>query len=191
VWMVGMHGIRQYLETMAAMSVFLKSEADLIRYAARPVVMLNLRGLMTGMFGRVLPHMWVQGLVAVSSIAVLAVAGCTIPAFRKNGETLRLRSGRARSSPQKFSLAVLAAALMSYHFNEHDASILIIPVVVALASLSTWSGAAAVAVVVGTLAGLSPEWGFLGAVPVIILFATEIRNPHFSQQQRELGHPSG
>jgi hypothetical protein len=73
--------------------------------------------------------------------------------------------------------------LVSYHFIEHDASILIIPVVVALASLSTWRGAAAVAVFVGMLAGLAPQYGFLGAVPVIILFLTDMGTPFLEDSQ--------
>jgi hypothetical protein len=177
VWMIGIRGVHQYVEMMAGMSVHLKSQADVARYATSPLVMLNLRGLITGVFGRA-PHIWVQMLIAVSSIVVLVLTA-KFRRFRNEGVSFRLRSGAAGTVNNvdvnsQFSLAVLAASLVSYHFIEHDASILIIPVVVALASLSAWRGAAAVLVVLGTLAGLSPQYGFLGAVPVLGLFVVEL-----------------
>jgi hypothetical protein len=116
--------------------------------------------------GGILPHVWVQVLICAVSIVVLGLA--------------------ARKGPS-FSLAVLAASLVSYHFIEHDASILVIPVVVALASLSAWRGAAAVAVFVGTLAGLAPQWAFLAAVPMLVLFGMEMRRPHFLRNRKEVG----
>jgi Glycosyltransferase family 87 len=191
-WMVGAHGMHQYLQMMAGMSLQLTSQADVLRYATSPLVMLNLRGLITGLFGRVLPHVWVQGVVGVSSICVLALAA-KVPHSRKVCETrgtpdppTSTKPGQACSasefdilkpewdSSRQFSLAVLAASLVSYHFIEHDASILIIPVATALASLSTWRGAAAAAVIVGTLAGTAPDYAFFGAVPVLALFITEL-----------------
>jgi hypothetical protein len=175
LWMVGLHGTHQYLQMMAGMSLHLKSQADVARYATSPLAMLNLRGLFTGVLGRWLPHIWVQALIGVSSICVLGLATRKIPNSRKITENCGTSS--------QFSLSVLTASLVSYHFIEHDASILIIPVVVALASLSTWRGAAAVAVFVGMLAGLAPQYGFLGAVPVIILFLTEMGTPFFKNSQ--------
>jgi hypothetical protein len=163
VWMVGIQGIHQYIGMMAGMSVHLKSDADVARYATSPLVMQNLRGLITGLLGGILPHVWVQVLVCAASIVVLGLA--------------------ARKGPS-FSLAVLAASLVSYHFIEHDASILVIPVVVALASLSAWRGAAAVAVFVGTLTGLAPQWAFLAAVPMLVLFGMEMGRPHFSRNRQ-------
>jgi hypothetical protein len=111
------------------------------------------------------------------------------PRYRKGNENrgnpeIEILNDLEWNASRQFSLAVLAASLVSYHFIEHDASILIIPVVTALASLSTSREAAAVAVFVGMLAGLAPEYGFLGAVPVVILFWTEIRNPHFLKDAR-------
>ena len=169
LWMVGTHGMHQYFEMMAGMSVHLKSQADVARYATSPLVMLNLRGLITGSLGGVLSHVWVQGLIAVSSLMVLVVVWKT-PALYKTGVGWDNRV----TTQEGFSIAVLAAALVSYHFIEHDASILIVPVIIALASLSTWRGAAAVAVVIGMLAGLAPQYAFLGAVPIVALFVIEV-----------------
>ena len=174
VWMVGMQGIHQYFEMMTAMSVHLKSEADSVRYAARPLAMLNLRGLFTGVFGQILPHVWVQMLIALSSVLILVVA-TKFPRTRSGSEISGAPNNKNMGTINQFSLAVLAASLVSYHFNEHDASILIIPVVVALASFSIRREAAAVGIVLGMLAGLAPKYGFVGTVPVLALFAIELQ----------------
>jgi hypothetical protein len=186
--MVGTHGMHQYVQMLGGMSVRLKSQVDVMHYATSPLAMPNLRGLITGVLGRWLPHVWLQGLIGVCSICVLALAA-KFPKYRKGNENrdnreIEILNDLEWNVSRQFSLAVLAASLVSYHFIEHDASILIIPVVAALASLSTSRGAAAVAVFVGMLAGLAPEYGFLGAVPVVILFWTEIRNPHFFKDAR-------
>jgi len=181
LWMVGAHGMHQYLQMMAGMSVHLRSQEDVVRYATSPLAMLNLRGLITGVLGRWLPHFWVQAFIGASSICVLVVAA-------RRG-AISHNAGEKWASPGQFSLAVLAASLVSYHFIEHDASILIIPVVVALASLTAWSGAAAVGMFVGMLAGLAPEYAFLGALPVVLFFLVGIKNANFSQPRRELAVP--
>ena len=180
LWMVGAHGMHQYLHMMAGMSVHLKSQEDVVRYATSPLAMLNLRGLITGALGRWLPHVWVQAFIGASSICVLVVAA-------RRGLTSR-NLGEKGTNPNHFPIAVLAASLVSYHFIEHDASILIIPVIAALASLSVWSGAAAVGVFVGVLAGLAPQYAFLGALPVVVLFLVEIKE---ARQRRELALRSG
>ena len=183
LWMVGAPGMHQYLQMMVGMSVHLKSQEDVVRYATSPLAMLNLRGLITGALGRWLPHVWVQALIGASSICVLVIAATRGFTSRNVGEKCR--------NPSHFQMAVLAASLVSYHFIEHDASILIIPVVGALASLSAWAGAAGVAVFVGMLAGLAPEYAFLGALPVVLLFLLGIRDANFSQPRRELAVPIG
>lgn len=166
-WMVGIHGMRQYFQMIAGMSVHLKSQADVVHYATSPRAMLNLRGLLTGTFARILPNTWLQALIALSSLIVLAVAGTAFLEWRK-----KVENGDDRS--ELFSLAVLAAALVSYHFIEHDASILIIPALLSLNSLSGWRGGAAVAVVVGTLAGVDPQYAFFAALPILALFVVEL-----------------
>ena len=183
LWMVGAHGVHQYVQMMAGMSVQLKSPEDVVRYATSPLAMLNLRGLIAGALGRWLPHVWVQALIGASSICVLVVAAIKIPISRNAGEKW--------ANSGQFPIAVVAASLVSYHFIEHDASILIIPVVAALASFSTRYGAAAVGVFVGMLAGLAPEYAFLGALPVVVLFLVGIKECEFPQQRRELALPIG
>jgi hypothetical protein len=94
--MVGIQGARQYVSMLLGMSVNLTSEQEAIRYSLSPLSMLNLRGLIAALFQTRLPHWWVQGLIFLTSVVVLLIAT------------------RCRPS---LPLAIIAAALVSYHLN--------------------------------------------------------------------------
>jgi hypothetical protein len=134
---------------MVAMSVHLSSKADMVRYGTYPTAMLNLRGLTSATLNRFLPQAGVQAIVFLCSAAVLCLAA------------------RRRAS---LELAIAAAALASYHFLPHDASVLIIVIAAALCSGSVWNGVVAVLLLLMPLCAVIPEYGYLAAIPLLGLF---------------------
>ena len=147
--LVGIHGARQYASMLLGMSVNLISEADAIRYSLSPRTMLNLRGLLSALFETHLPHWWVQGLIFLTSVVVLLIA--------------------ARCRPS-LPLAIIAAALVSYHLNAPDATVLIIPIGVCLCSDSAGVALAAIAALIIPVMAIIPIYGFVGTVPILVLF---------------------
>jgi hypothetical protein len=157
--LVGLSGARAYVNTMIAMSVHLISDADIVKYATMPSAMFNLRGLAYGTLRDTLPPIGVQAITAVLSIAVIWAAAKQRPSL---------------------SLAVTAASLVSYHFLPHDASILIIPIVLALSSSCISAGSVAVILFLAPmLEALSMimmrGFGFFVAIPLLALFILTIR----------------
>ena len=134
---------------LLGMSLNLTSEADAIRYSLSPRTMLNLRGLLSALFEVRLPHWWVQGLILVSSLAVVLIV--------------------ARCRPS-LPLAIIAAALVSYHLNAPDATVLIIPIGICLCSNSVWAALAGAAALVVPVTAIVPNYGFIGAIPILGLF---------------------
>lgn len=146
---VGFRGMQQYGSMLLGMSLRLRTNEDAMRYSLAPRTMLNIRGLLSGMLEGHLPHLWLQAAIVICSLAILLVA--------------------ARQRPS-LPLAVVASALVSYHLNAQDASILMIPIGLALCSRSTWLAAAAVAVVILPVVAIVPLYGFIAAVPVLTFF---------------------
>ena len=153
---VGIHGTRQYASMLLGMSLRLTSEDFGVKYyALSPKTMLNLRGLLSAMFEGRLEHWWLQGLIAVSSLAVLFLVR------------------RCRPS---LPLAIVAAALVSYHFNAQDASILMIPLGLCLCGDSVWAAMAAIATLIVPTAAIIPWYGYIATIPIVgLLFATAAR----------------
>ncbi len=149
LWLVGIGGAREYAHMLVSMSLRLSSPADMRRYATDPREMINLRGLVSGIFDGKLTHGYVQLLVAVCSVVVLLMA--------------------ARQRPS-LPLAIAAGSLVSYHFIVHDASVLIIVIAAALCSGSAWVGTAAVLLLIGPLCAIVPFYGYLAAIPLLGLF---------------------
>src|SRR5206468_266151 len=113
VCMVGWKGVQQYVAMLTGMSLHLRTPADEFKYTASQLDMVNLRGLVTGVLRTHASHFWIQSLILILSVVVLAFAS------------------RTRVS---FGLAILTAVLVSYHLIGHDASVMIIPVLLALSS---------------------------------------------------------
>ena len=147
--LVGISGMRDYVDMLLSMSVRLKSQADILRYCTNPLSMGNLRGITTAILDGRVPHVYVQIVIAVGSLVVLALAA------------------RQRSS---FPLAIAAASLVSYHFLAHDASVLIIVIGVALCSASLARGAIALILLFAPFAAFLPAHGYEAAIPLIVLF---------------------
>jgi hypothetical protein len=151
--LVGLHGAREYADTLLGMSVRLSSRADMLRYGTIPMAMLNLRGLASALLGGTLSQSGIQFVILACSMVVLAVAA------------------RRRSSLQ---LAILASSLVSYHLLCHDASILIIPVAAALCSQSVWRGAVAALLLVVPFSSVVPQYGYVAAIPLLALFVLSV-----------------
>jgi len=147
--LVGTQGAKQYASMLLGMSVNLRSEADAMRYSLSPKTMLNLRGLLSALFDGRLPHWWVQGLILASSLAVLLVV--------------------ARCRPS-LPLAIITAALVSYHLNAPDATVLLIPIGTCLCSDSVLAALAAAAALMVPVIAINPFYGFIGAIPILGLF---------------------
>jgi len=147
-FLVGTQGARQYASILMDLSLKLRTEADVVRTSASPLAMLNLRGLISAIFG-FLGQGWIQALVVASSVAVLVLA--------------------ARRKPS-VHIAVVAAALISYHLYVQDASILIIPIGYCLCSDSRWVASAAVASMILPISSIMPLYGFLGGIAPLVLF---------------------
>jgi Glycosyltransferase family 87 len=151
---VGPRGAIAYIRYMNAIGPGMASETDMAHYANTPLQMVNLRGLIyAALWGR--PHVWVEITVMAASVIVIVLAA------------------RAEES---FLLAVIVASLVSYHFLVHDASIWILPILLALNSRSALKGAVAVIMLVAPFAGIRimgegfQSYAFWGAVPLLAMF---------------------
>jgi Glycosyltransferase family 87 len=166
LWLVGLDGAREYAHMLLSMSVRLTSDLDMLRYGTHPRDMMNLRGLLSAIFGGRLPHGYVQFLIAACSVVVLLAA--------------------ARQRPS-LSLAIAAASLVSYHFIVHDASILIIVIAGAFCSRLVWDGAVAILLLIAPLCGMIPDQGYLAAIPLLGLFLLMLGHAHGSGESAEKG----
>jgi hypothetical protein len=149
MWIVGIEGARLYGQTLLSMSVHLNSKADMLRYATIPNEMANLRGLISAIRVERLPQMWIQALVLIASAAVLFVA--------------------ARQRPS-LPFAITASALVSYHLIAHDASVLLIPVMVALCAGSVRTRALAAVLLIAPVCAIFPQYAYLAAIPLLMFF---------------------
>ena len=148
-WIVGTQGMRHYVSTLMSMSVHLNSTSDMFRYAVTPTSMFNLRGLVSGLMAGRISQFWVQLVIFAASALVLLLAAKQRPSL---------------------PLAITASALVSYHFNAHDASILFIPVVLALSAERVWAAASGVLLLITSTATVVPQYGYLAALPLLAFF---------------------
>ncbi|HET9406617.1 MAG TPA: glycosyltransferase family 87 protein [Candidatus Sulfotelmatobacter sp.] len=155
LWFVGFHGAVQYAQTMSDMSMRLTSNEAMIRYETFPLHMLNLRSVVAGTLEPVMPHWACLLVIVVSSVLVLWAA-----------------AKRGPSMP----IAITAAALVSYHFLLHDASILIIPVIAALSCGSVALGTSVVVfLLISMVTSAVRTWGYVVALVVLVFFVLMIR----------------
>jgi hypothetical protein len=158
VLLVGIQGASQYASILLGMSLRPMSEADALRiYSLSPLTMLNLRGLLSAMFQGRVSHWALQALIVVSSAAVLFLA--------------------ARCRPS-LPLAIVTAALVSYHLNAQDASILFIPIGLCLCGDSVWAAVAGIAALIVPITAILPLYAYLGAIPILGLFVAAYRSQH-------------
>jgi hypothetical protein len=165
--LVGTRGTRQYIGILLDMSLKLRTPSDALRSAISPRTMLNLRGLLDAIVDRHIGSWWLQILIAAGSLAIVWIA--------------------VRCRPS-LPLAIMAAALVSYHLNVQDASILIIPIGLSLSSESVYLGALAVAAVIFPITAIWPMYGFLGAIPFLGLYLVWQRVDSGYEQLMPLEH---
>lgn len=146
---VGMHGMQEYISMLLGMSLRLRTNSDAVRYSISPLTMVNLRGFFSAMLEGRLPHIWLQVVIVLCSLGVL------------------LLSSRLKPS---MGTAILAAALVSYHLNVQDASILMIPIGMALCGESKLLATSAVAMFVISFVAVMPLWGFWASIPIMAMF---------------------
>ena len=156
-WLTGFAGLTYYAHSLVSMG----SAAGEERYLIHPEYMPNIRGLIYTWGSAHLSHMLVQATTAVCSALVLLCAATRRPTF---------------------PLAVTAALLVSYHGLIHDATLLIIPLGLALSGAlesSTRRAAWNVSLVGVILAAPTVLffWGeryYLLLLPIVAFFVIEI-----------------
>lgn len=123
LWLVGFGGLREYADGLLRMSARLSSAAEMRHYGViPPTAMVNLRGLEAATLHDFVAPVVIQSIIFASSIAILWMAA---------------------RRPPSLPLAITTAALVSYYFLSHDASILIIPIATVLCTGSVWGAAVA------------------------------------------------
>jgi len=122
-YLVGTVQMTVYAHSLLSMSVR-ETAIDQAKFNINPIMMPNLRGIISASFGRFVPLVWTQVLTGVASLAALL--------------WIAIR-GIRQDSTQQIMLAVSAGALLSYHLIIHDLSILLIPLVVILDSYESSS----------------------------------------------------
>lgn len=110
--MVGWTGAKTYCATLLSFSHRIPSQDDHL-FRVPPRYILNLRGLIFSLYRFHVPDVWLPVLTALASVVVLYLAARK-PAYAS------------------FTLAIPAAALVSYHFLMHDMSVLLLPLVLVL-----------------------------------------------------------
>lgn len=152
-WIVGFEGVRAYMDTLISMSVRLSSDLDMLRYATIPNEMLNLRGLISAIFSGRISQLATQLLIFAASALVLILTAKQRPSL---------------------PLAITTSALISYHFIVHDASILILPLALALCTRDIWLVTISILLLITPFSALIPQYGYLSAVPLLAFFIASL-----------------
>jgi hypothetical protein len=165
VALVGISSTASYPSYLVSLSTAMKTEAEHQRYGIYPIGMPNLRGIFYSVAGSHLPHVAVQAATLLCSVLLLFFISRIRPSF---------------------PAAILAALLISYHGNVHDAAVLLIPMAafstVSLTSssrLQKWiAGLSATILILPTLLMVRPPGMYwLLALPVLALLLLSTRIP--------------
>lgn len=112
LFMIGWSGVKLYCATLLSFSYRVPSQDDHL-YRVPPRYMLNLRGLIFSLHHFHVPDVWLPALTLLASAAVLYLAV-------------------KKSAFASLTIAIPAAALVSYHFLLHDMSVLLLPLLLVL-----------------------------------------------------------
>lgn len=115
--LIGKTAAITYIRLLLSMSTGLTSAAEAARLAIPPSGMANLRGLIFCPLNGHIPSRWIQILIFVLSAICLIVSWI---------------GGRKSRNGRSLLIAIAASALVSYHFNLHDLTILLLPTLIAL-----------------------------------------------------------
>lgn len=118
--MVGWTGAKTYCATLLSFSRRVPSQDDHL-FRVPPRYILNLRGLIFSFHRFHVPDVWLPVLTVLASIVILYLAAKK-PAYAS------------------FTVAIPAAALVSYHFLMHDMSVLLLPLVLVLGQCLRFEG---------------------------------------------------
>lgn len=162
--LVGTAQLNVYAHSLLSMSVH-ETLLDQARFNINPIMMPNLRGLISAAARRFVPSVWTQVFTGIASLGVLLWTA---------------RRGLRGESTQQFTLAMTAAALLSYHLLLHDLSILLIPLSVTLddciANRQLDAGAGAVLALVFSapaVIALTPLRPFVIALPLLLFIGIQ------------------
>jgi hypothetical protein len=167
--LVGLSGMHSYIELLTSMS----GDAAHYRYGLITVAMPNLRGLISALIEGTVPASMSQAItLSISILLILWVGFAGRMASR----------GRAA-----LPIAITAATLVSYHILIQDLSMLLIPVSLTLercVGANLWNRlserlkcyAAAIVLVVPSLAFLFTRYFCITALPVVLLLITLVRS---------------
>lgn len=118
--MVGWSGVKAYCATLLSFTHRVATQNDHL-YRVPPRYILNLRGMISSFHRFHLPDVWLAVLTVLASLAIICLAAKKI-------------------ASASFTLAVPAAALVSYHFLMHDMSVLLLPLVLVLDQFLRFEG---------------------------------------------------
>ena len=166
---VGWNGIRQYAQTLIAISLHLSSHREMVKLGVYPVGMANVRGLSYGLFSNVSPISLLV-ITALLSLAVIALA--------------------AKSPHRTLATAVTAAILVSYHSMNHDLVVLLIPIFQALNSNERAVRVCGVLILAAPFIFiLALPYQYLTSVPILALLVLWSA-PHSSPPREEVSQAS-
>lgn len=117
LWLTGRSQCLLYVRSLISMGVS-STIIDQIKYGINPIQMANLRGLVAGVAGPLLPHFWIQFITISISLAALLWAA--------------VRGRAVKCGTDALGLAITVATAVSYHLYIHDMSVLLIPVILML-----------------------------------------------------------
>jgi Glycosyltransferase family 87 len=167
--LVGVDQALKYVHLLTSMGVKLSSDFDQAIYAIRITAMPNLRGLIFGLIGGRASGPAVQGLTLALSIAAISWVAIT---------------ARKLDVGDRFLVAIVAAAVVSYHFLLHDMSVLFLPILAALDRYlecevpSPAGKSAALLFIAPAWWCFAPYYFYLACLPlcVFLFFITAARN---------------
>jgi len=166
--LVGTAQMTVYAHSLLSMSVR-ETAVDQARFNINPIMMPNLRGLISASAGRFVPSVWTQVLTGVASLGAFLWTA---------------RRGMCRDLIGQFTLAITAGAVLSYHLIVHDLSILLIPLLVILDDCMAYSqldsGASAVSALMFSapaVIALTAARPFVIGLPLLLLLTVQGLRP--------------
>jgi hypothetical protein len=176
-WLVGLAQMKTYAHLLSTMNS--ASGSAYLPHVATPNQMPNLRGLIFGLASQRTPASLVLVATAISSAVLLLWA-----ATRQHVE-------RTLSAPL---VAITVAALVSYHLNIHDLSVMFLPIVCVLdhfvlseadgSAMDRWTARSAFLAFCAPVAeSFFPDHLYLASVPILIFLAFSLKDPILNKIQ--------
>jgi hypothetical protein len=176
-WLVGFAQMKTYAHLLSTMSS--ASGSAYFPRVATPNQMPNLRGLIFGLANHNIPASLVLIAIAISSAVLLLWA-----ATRQN----------IQRTLSALLVAVTVAALVSYHLNLHDLSVMFLPILSVLdhfvlseadgSAMDKWTArSAALAFCAPVAESFFPDHLYLASLPILIFLAFLLKDPIVNKVQ--------